>query len=103
MAGTRPHSDPLRADDGSPLEVKEGIVLDRDGTEIPTSAHQAQPSIRIVRLNGWIATLAAPVIFGVLLTAGFGIAAVVLGFFLLAFILRTLLRTAFDLFGNGRR
>jgi len=84
-----------RADDGTPLEVKEGIVIDQEGTPIWTGDAQANstsPNVKIVQFN-WPLGLMIFVGIPILMMAGIAVFSIILAILLITFVLKTLLRT----------
>lgn len=84
-----------QADDGSPLELKEPVVIDREGNTVfgPEAPRTGDP--RVFRL-GW--TAAGPlsmILVPVLLVGGFLVFAAVAAALLALWLLRTLARAVF--------
>jgi hypothetical protein len=77
-------------DDGQRLEVKEGVVLDRDGTPL---ASTEQPS----SMN-WLVGLVLSVLIPLLLVTGFGVVMVIIGVILALALTRMIFRTILQLF-----
>ena len=87
-----PQSAP-RADDGSPLEVKEGILLDSSGQPIaPESSSGSRKTSIFVWNNSW---LALPILIGVALPFILMTGVAVIAIFLVILALYLLTRTLF--------
>ena len=83
------HPEAPRADDGTPLSIKEGIVLDREGT--PLVEPEISPQIRVFTLGGFLGPLGL-ILIPVILTLGFAFFAVFLGALLLFWLIFKIFR-----------
>jgi hypothetical protein len=91
-------------DDGQRLEVKEGVVLDRDGTPLAsteqpssTRSEYRRQTIKVWHMN-WLVGLVLSVLIPLLLVTGFGVVMVIIGVILALALTRMIFRTILQLF-----
>jgi hypothetical protein len=82
------------------MEVKEGILLDREDAAQPGFGTDASPNLGIFKLSGWKALAALAIGVPLFLVLGVGIVAILIGGALVLWILRPLLNL---LLGPGPR
>ena len=102
---------PPKADDGRILDVKEGVVLDRDGSILTDTAHESdsespfgspgarRPGVHVVRIGGGsgLGSLLAFLLFPLALMAGVTTLGIVLAAVICLWLLWTILKPVFRL------
>lgn len=97
----------LKADDGSPLELKEGILLDQEGNPVHSDFTTFRPQARIkgfqFNLSKWVAPVLFMGIVSLILIVGFTVFGSLISFFLIFWGFTVLLRLVFKTFHTVSR